>query len=32
MNLGYQAHQNKKYKEAIDYFTKVIDLDDKNIY
>ncbi|WP_161976179.1 tetratricopeptide repeat protein, partial [Brachyspira catarrhinii] len=32
LNLGYQAYQNKKYKEAIDYFTRVIELDDKNIY
>ena len=32
LNLGYQAHQNQKYKEAIDYFTKVIELDDKNVY
>uniref|UniRef100_UPI002613A50D tetratricopeptide repeat protein n=1 Tax=uncultured Brachyspira sp. TaxID=221953 RepID=UPI002613A50D len=32
LNLGYQAYQNKKYKEAIEYFSKVIELDDKNIY
>ena len=29
-NLGYQAYQSKKYRESIEYFSKVIELDDNN--
>ena len=29
-DLGYQAYQNKKYKEVIKHFSKVIKLDNNN--